>query len=166
MHLSKRQQGELGKAAEDSLSNLLKSWESRQAVAWHRIPDARAGSMKVALADFFVLCKGESVLLEVKEVDHEFRLPHKNFTVDQVARMRRFNMAGAKSLVLVHFTKTGLWRAAAPEWFISREGGSWDLSTLPAAPLTGFVQPYAQGRESPFTVQAQLSMKGIACSQS
>lgn len=165
MTFSKRAKGELGKASEDAISNTLKTWDSRQAVAWHRIPDARAGSAKAALADFYILYNGQSVLVEVKEVDHTHRLPHQNFTVDQVARMRRFNMAGAMSLVLVHFTKTDSWRAARPEWFIRREGGSWGMSQLPARTLHGWLQPYAEGR-SLFSVEAHLAMKDETCSQS
>lgn len=159
MAFSKRQQGELGKASEDAITAVLKTWDSRQSVAWHRIPDARAGSAKAALADFYVLERGQSFLIEVKEVDHAFRLPHNNFTVDQIARMRRFSMAGALALVLVHFTKTDSWRAARPEWFIKREGGSWDMAALPARTLHGFLQPYAEGRLV-FSVDAHLAMKG------
>ena len=160
MAFSKRQQGELGKASEDDIIKVLKTWDSRQSVAWHRIPDARAGSNQAALADFFILWEGRAVLVEVKEVDHEFRLPHKNFTVDQVARMRRFMLARGCGLVLVHFTKTDNWRAANPEWFIKRDGGSWDMSELPAQSLQSFLQPYSKSTVAIFSDPA---LKAMTC---
>jgi hypothetical protein len=69
-------------------------------------------------------------LIEVKEVAHEFRVPHKNFAVDQVGRMRIRKLAGSEPLVIVCFKMEGKpihWCCPPFEFFEQREGGSWDL---------------------------------------
>lgn len=106
-----------------------------------RLPDAHAGSLVPALADFDMLYAGKYYLLEVKEVDHAFRLPHKNFATDKVARMTRRQMAGATCWVLVYQKPLGLpgrawqqavaWRAVPLRVFQERSGGSWDLQAYP-----------------------------------
>lgn len=119
--------GSRGKSAEKLVSDRLEVLCKKADTAFYRLPDARAGSLKATLADFLIMQRSVMTLLEVKEVDHPYRLPHKNFAVDKVSRMRRFRMAGAKTWVLVHFTPTGKWRAAELEFFLTREGGSWDM---------------------------------------
>ena len=71
---------------------------------------------------------GKLRLIEVKEVNHYFRLPHKNFSPDQVARMRNWQAAGASALVLIYFEPLKLWRILDVRNFLVRTGGSWDLS--------------------------------------
>jgi hypothetical protein len=126
--------GTRGKSAEASVASVFKLLEHRQDFAWFRMPDARAGSMKATLADFLVQTDTGPWLVEVKEVSHDFRLPHKNFTVDKVARMRMFEMAGMKGLVLIRHSTTGLWRGVDLRFFYGREGGSWDLSEFEPSP--------------------------------
>lgn len=79
-------------------------------------------------------------LIEVKQVEHEFRLPCRNFMPDQVARMRMRSWAGSEPLVLVCFhpsPRVTMWRAAPLEFFDVRPGpkpenGSWDMSEIDA----------------------------------
>lgn len=74
-------------------------------------------------------------IIEVKETEHDFRLPFNNFGADQVGRMRIRAMAGSEPLVLICHHKSGqrgaVWRAIDLEVFETRDGpkfGSWDLS--------------------------------------
>lgn len=124
-----------GKSAESLVSRRLDALSNKVDTAFYRLPDARAGSLKATLADFLIMQRSEMTLLEVKEVDHAYRLPHKNFAVDKVSRMRRFKMAGAKAWVLVLFTPTGKWRLAELDFFLTREGGSWDMRQFPEITL-------------------------------
>lgn len=124
-----------GKLAEEQIRKWLDKLALQQHNAIYRLPDARAGSRLPTLADFILCHRATLYLFEVKEVAHDFRLPHGNFDKAQVARMKRFCMAGAISVVLVHHSTTGLWRYTELETFASREGGSWDLSDVPTTTL-------------------------------
>ena len=127
-----------GKYAEAQVKKKLASLESaRQAFA--RWPDARSGSFAVALADFLIMRNGRMTLLEVKEVAHDFRLPHENLGLGQIGRMRAWASAGAQADVLVYHSTTKLWRTAEIHWFhenyrkVDDDGkkvGSWDLRSL------------------------------------
>lgn len=127
-----------GKYAEAQVKKKLASLESaRQAFA--RWPDARSGSFAVALADFLIMRDGRMTLLEVKEVAHDFRLPHENLGLGQIGRMRAWASAGAQADVLVYHSTTKLWRTAEIHWFhenyrkVDDDGkkvGSWDLRSL------------------------------------
>lgn len=147
----KTAKGEMGKASENAISKTLKTYNSRAAVAWHRIPDARAGLKTAALADFYILASGKSYLIEVKEVEsHSYRLSHSNFDIGQVARMRRFELASACSLVFVHFVPIKAWRVARIDYFKDRVGGSWDMSNLVPRTLDSYLTPYSNS-DFPFT---------------
>ena len=130
--------GTRGKYAEAQVKKKLASLESvRQAS--YRVPDARAGSFAVALADFLIMRDRRMTLLEVKEVAHDFRLNHTNLGLDQISRMRMWASAGAQADVLVYHTTTKLWRVADIHWFYEnyrkvdddgKKVGSWDLRSL------------------------------------
>ena len=115
--------------------------EAEAAFAWYRFPDAHAGSLAAVPADFEVLYSGRHLLVEVKEVGHVRLLPHKNFSADKVARCRKFQLAGSTCWVLVLFTPLNVtgrgwrdakaWRLAPIDWFLTKTGGSWDLSGYP-----------------------------------
>lgn len=90
-------------------------------------------------------------LIEVKEVQHEFRLPCRNFPPDQVARMRMRQWAGSEALVLVcchPAPREVYWRAIPLDYFDNRPGpkpesGSWDLSEFDAyTECADLLQPY------------------------
>lgn len=124
-----------GKVAEGEVKKVLTRLALQSDTAFTRLPDARAGSFQATLADFLVVRKGVPFLLEVKEVEHDYRLPHGNFSTDQVSRLRRFELAGAESHVLVLHSNLGKWRTARVDYFLTREGGSWDLRNLPLQDL-------------------------------
>ncbi len=124
-----------GRSAEDKVRESLNEYSGWSSFAFYRLPDAHAGSMKETLADFMVMHKSQHSLLEVKEVNHDFRLPHKNFDTLKVARMRAWHMAGSAGHVLVHFVPLKLWRYAPIDYFVNREGGSWDMRDKAATSL-------------------------------
>lgn len=135
--------GNRGKWAEGKFhdyAEMRSSMEEKFSV--HRFPDARAGSFQPAPADFMCMLNGVFHLVEVKEVNHERLLPHKNFSPDKIARCRKWLWAGAHVVVLVNFEPLGprgrgwqeavAWRVAPlmdflPPW----KGGSWDMSGTP-----------------------------------
>lgn len=123
-----------GKAAEAAVKKLLSERESAS-FTHHRFADARAGSFVTAPCDFMAINKGHTTLIEVKSVDHTARLPHKNASPDQIARMRNWEAAGASAWVLVHFASLKLWRAETVGYFLQRDGGSWNMSHLEPKPL-------------------------------
>lgn len=124
-----------GKSAEATVSAVLSEIARQKRFAFDRLADARAGSRTAAIADFLCTLDGKMIFIEVKEVEHAYRLPHKNFDKDQVARMRRFKMAGATAIVVVHFKTIKLWRGADIDYFRERIGGSWDMRDVLPQPL-------------------------------
>lgn len=115
-----------GKYAEGRVRDWLKNAEKAD-TAFMRMPDAHAGSLVTTPADFLTCRQGRLTLLEVKEVAHATRLPHKNVKPDQLARMRMWKMAGAHAWVLVCHMPMKLWRCVPIEEFIEKTGGSWVL---------------------------------------
>lgn len=129
--------GDRGKYAEKEVKKMLVRYEAYSSFAWYRLPDARAGSLKATLADFLTMHKGALSLVEVKQVDHAFRLPYKNFDEKKVARVRAWAMAGAEGWVMMYFTQISAWRLAPIDAFLVRtsKGGSWDFSGRPMMTL-------------------------------
>lgn len=140
-----------GKWAEDKVRDWLKKYKGDRATfTFNRILDAhsaRGAMSNPQPGDFqwFMNTEARSLgmlitrngLIEVKSVEHAYRLPYGNFNVDQVGRMRIRAMAGSEPLVLVCFRpKEGkpCWRTAPLEYFETRiEGkGSWDMSDIDA----------------------------------
>jgi len=119
-----------GKQAEKEVKKVLTKLSLRSDTAFIRLPDARAGSFQTALCDYQLMHKGTLYLLEVKETKHNYRLPHGNYSTDQVARMRRWQLAGAEAHVLILHKELNKWRTAPVDYFLDREGGSWDLRNL------------------------------------
>lgn len=123
-----------GKVAEKHVAKFLKAWDERtQGTDYHRVYDAHSAGGRFNrqvydYAFFTVKCHGG---IEVKEVAHAARLPHKNFGVDQVAKLRKRQWAGGAVIVLVYHSTTKLWRIPGLAVFLDREGGSWDLSGFP-----------------------------------
>lgn len=119
-------QANRGKTAESLVQRFLKDLSSKAHCSSFRLPDARAGSLVTAPADFLICRNGKLTLLEVKEVAHEYRLPQKNFALDQRARMKMWKLAGAQAFVLVCFQPSRLWRLADIDYFTDK-GPSWDM---------------------------------------
>lgn len=148
-------QGTRGKLAEGKVKDELTKLAVNSGIAYHRFPDARAGSFKTAPADFMFGEKFESTqqltklrMLEVKEVNHASRLPFKNFETDQVARMTSWEWAGASCWVIVlhipwlidgrYGKDKQAWRLLPLEFFKGerlKPSGSWNLEEYPRRTL-------------------------------
>lgn len=124
-----------GKRAENLLKVHLSKLSKQTDTTYHRLADAHAGSMAPTIADFLLLNKGQLYLIECKQVNHAYRLPHGSFNDSQIARMRVWQLAGANCLILVYHTPLDAWRGLPLDYFLTKTGGSWDLSQLPAIKL-------------------------------
>lgn len=146
-----------GKYAEGKIRDILKEMEEEQLrFTFNRIQDAHAAGRIFAsqAGDFewffdtgrIAALPEESGkravpytrngLIEVKETEHAFRLAHKNFSSDKVARMRKRQLAGSECLIVVCHRVYGsgeqpLWRFVDFDYFLQREGGSWELTDYP-----------------------------------
>ena len=115
-----------GKYAESAVRKYLNSL-NLQTLAWYRLPDAHAGSFTPSLADFIIINDGQPILLEVKEVAHDYRLPVGNFKLENRARMRLFQEAGCRCEVLIYHSTTKKWRRQPLDYFSTLDSGSWDF---------------------------------------
>lgn len=151
--------GDRGKWAEAEVRKVLASIEKANfRFAFNRIPDARGGFLQPADADFQwfydtgyrgaaplvqpdIWSYTRNGVIEVKEVEHLFRLDHGNFSSDKIGRVWRRHMAGCEALVLVAHKLKGMrkpdvtWRLVPLKFFrdtVYVKGvGSWDLSPFP-----------------------------------
>lgn len=124
-----------GKQAETLLKNHFTKLAKQADTVFFRLPDAHSGSFTPTLADFLLLNKGQLYLIECKQVNHATRLPHGNLKDSQIAKMRLWQIAGAKSLVLIYHTPLDAWRGLPLDYFLTKTGGSWDLSHIPTVKL-------------------------------
>lgn len=148
-----------GKQAEKEIRAILNDMNRLNVgFTFDRVPDAHAagGRFQPLAGDYQAFVKGSyavsqgdtgytllwapggegapasrNFLIEVKEVKHDFRLPHKNYSEDKVARVQKRVWAGSEAIVPVLHTTTGEWRLVPFEVFTKRSGGSWDLSAYP-----------------------------------
>lgn len=128
--------GTRGKVAEGRVQKwLARQGEREVSFDWERVYDARSagGKFGARTGDFVFFSAGTNGAIEVKEVEHDFRLPAKNFDKAQIARLFKRELAGGKAVVLVLHTTTGKWRSAPLSYFRERlSQPSWDLSEFPA----------------------------------
>lgn len=125
-----------GKWAEGEVRKKLKKYnEHVAAFAFHRHPDARAGSLQTAPADFEAKTPLAHFLLEVKQIQHEFRLPQKNFAPDKVARMAKWQNADSYCWVIVCHMPMKTWRLVPLDRFRGERPPSWDLRPYPVQTL-------------------------------
>jgi Holliday junction resolvase len=122
--------GQRGKDAEKSARDVLEEWNTKHATfAFERLADARAagGRIKKQISDYMCWHLPLCIPLEVKSTEHPYRLPKAN--LEQLPRLKKVALAGAKPLVLVEFKTIG-WRIAPVSYF---QFGvpSWDMSDLP-----------------------------------
>jgi hypothetical protein len=124
--------GQRGKGAEKEVRAFLERLNFKYAgFDYSRIYDARSagGKFPSRPGDFEFYAPGLHGLVEVKEVAHHFRLPQKNLDKDQIAKLRKRQLAGGRIYVLINFTVTGLWVSVPIDWLHERAAQpSWDLS--------------------------------------
>lgn len=121
-----------GKKAEKAVATYLgKLSEKIAAFDWHRVYDARSAGGRFAAqpGDYAFYTPAAHGLVEVKEVDHEFRLPKKNFDNDQIAKLRKRQLAGGQIAIVINFTPTKTWRLIPLDHFVNNlDVPSWDLT--------------------------------------
>lgn len=137
----------VGKETEKLVEAVLKDQNERAAFAWHRMPDAKAarGLIGAQPADYLIASTSDAYFLEVKALKHEYRLPRDR--VSQLPTLKKFEMAGMRSFVLVHHYLTGVWRIAraidlydaAASWDM-REVGVLAKTPTDALILTGVIK--------------------------
>lgn len=125
-----------GKIAERKLQAYLSALATRSHNMWLRIPDAHGGSKTAKPSDFLYMQNGKLYVLECKSTLHEYRLPHGNVDTAQIGRMRRWEMAGARSFVAVYHETLDKWRLRHVDYFLERTGGSWDFRIEGDTPRT------------------------------
>lgn len=126
-----------GKKPEAEVKKVLEAHDAKTAAFdWHRNYDAHTagGRFPRQVGDFEFYAPGVHGIIEVKEVNHACRLPHKNFNTDAVAKLRKRRLAGGYIYVMVYFTPLDQWRILHLDRFLTRDGGSWDLSDAPLYP--------------------------------
>lgn len=103
-----------GKWAEKVAATWLEAQSQKEAgFAYHRYPDAKAarGALSAQPADFLVSFKRgdlrEVYHLEVKETEQTIRLPKSKLS--QYGKLKMFNDAGIRAVVLVHRSTVGDW---------------------------------------------------------
>ena len=136
----RKSRGDRGKFAEGSVKKFLDKRKAEDAhFDYERYYDARSagGRFPSQIADYgFYFTEGKEKsfhgVIEVKEVEHTFRLPKKNFDPDKFPRLARRRQAGGAIIILVCFMPAKLWRIVPFEYFESlRAQPSWDLTDFP-----------------------------------
>lgn len=120
-----------GKIAETLVRKMLDEHSKQQTFAAIRLPDAHGGSLVQTLADFLITNKGHTILLEVKEVAHDYRIPVGNFKLQNRNKLAMWELAGATTIVMVFHSTTESWRIIPASWFGKLNTGSWDLREFP-----------------------------------
>lgn len=127
--MSKNERGQRGKAAEKTVEDIFKRWNTTMSFAWHRMADARAAMGRVSAqpADYLYFSRGTGGWLEVKETKHDYRLTKDK--VQQLPILKKFMHAGADAWILVHHTTLDRWRIVCAQ-DLQLGAPSWDLSTF------------------------------------
>lgn len=102
-----------GKWAEALVRKELDLLATSSHFAFEKLADAFGGFMRAAICDFLVLNSGHLTLLEVKEVEHKYRLPKANYATDQRARQKIWELAGGSAWVLIAFKELRVGRSLA-----------------------------------------------------
>lgn len=118
-----------GKWAEGKVHDFLKSFNKFSSTFdFQRMPDARAarGALAKQVADFEIF-DGYHGVVEVKETEHDYRIPKAK--ISQIPRMRKRANAGGKIIVVVYHSNIDKWRMPSAEFLLAEHvGASWDLS--------------------------------------
>ncbi len=120
-------QGNKGKYAEGQFKIICDKYAVKAAFAYMRLPDTHGGSKVPTIADFQTVYGGTLRMVEIKETKFSDRLPYGNFDSAQVARLKRWSLAGAHSWVIIYHTEEKLYRLHPSYVFEGRDMtvGSW-----------------------------------------
>lgn len=130
-----------GKSSEDRFQKALDNYaKTDYTFCYERIYDARSSMGKMSnprTGDFVIYHKGKNLCIEVKEMEHDYRLPCSNFKLDQRARMRVRQLAGSICLVVVYSSLLQTWRIQTLDYFGTQNTGSWDMRDTLTIDLAG-----------------------------
>lgn len=150
--------GNRGKWAEKQVRDFLEALNNdRLDFAYHRLPDPRAarGVLAAQPSDFMaqvgdsVAGKATFYFIEVKETEHDYRLPYTK--IRQYAILRKWMLAGAMPFVITFHSIIEKWRVMFLDELVERREAatgntaSWDLrdfntySTLDEALAARFI---------------------------
>lgn len=124
--------GNRGKVAEKEVKVFLERINrERTYFDYERLPDSRSSKGRVAaqVADYAFFMPRHHGVIEVKETEHEFRLPRAKLT--QLPKMRKRHLAGGECIVIVYHSTIDKWRVPDFQWVMVNEAPSWDLSQFP-----------------------------------
>ena len=130
-----------GKKAEGLLQKAFNKIEaSRHDFCFERIYDARSSVGKMSnprVGDFVLYYAGKNLIIECKEVAHDYRLSRANFDPAQRARLYKRQLAGSICIVLVYHSTTNKWRLQNLDYFrvSDVEAASWDFRGTPELTL-------------------------------
>jgi hypothetical protein len=138
-----------GKTAEKKVKDALAELErTRMHFTYNRVQDAHSagGRFTPQAGDYQAFSldgeRSRNFILEVKELKHDYRLPHGSYSIDKVARVRKRQLAGTECLVLLYHSEAKRWRAVEFDVFLQREGGSWDLRDWPHVDMPTALQNF------------------------
>lgn len=131
--MTKSAVGQRGKSAEKAVEAVLKKFNERAGFAYHRFPDARSarGALTAQPGDFLYFAHPYAGVIEVKETQHSFRIAKDK--VSQLPTLKKFEMAGARSVIVIHHSTDNLWRVVTPSE-LTEGVPSWNLLHLPTYP--------------------------------
>lgn len=120
-----------GKAAENTVRDVLQVIkESQSSFDYQRLYDAYSagGRFPPQIGDFLYFSTQSHGVIEVKELNHEYRLPQKNFARKKFPALERREQAGGRTWVVVHHKVGDFWRCPPFAFFKeSPDAASWDL---------------------------------------
>jgi len=151
-----------GKRVEEKIRKLLKSFTEQWAwFDFERLPDARTGYYVKRPADFAFYLPGYHGLVEVKSVQHDYRVPRKNIT--QLEKMYRRQLAGGIVIVVVEHSTTGMWRMPDFGWLYERKTDpSWDLRQFDLLTFKQLKQALEDSFTHAFTNHKRLTLWRVA----
>lgn len=153
--LARRELADRGKDAEGKCGQYLKIVGLSDAkFDWQRQYDGRIsrGRIPSQTGDYNWFGVGRHGVIEVKEIEHEFRLPKKLFQRKdgtlKFGVLKKRALAGGEVTILVYHSVTKLWRTPDLQYFLDRlDQPSWDLREF----------------KTQDTVAAALYFRGIQC---
>lgn len=120
--------------------NKVRKWLDGQSAAdatfdYLRLPDARSarGYLSAMPCDMIIFADRYRlpVMLEVKETEQQTRLPHDK--VRQLSKLKKYALTQTvSSVVVVFFSKLGVWKGVNAAKMTGIKAGSWDFSNIVA----------------------------------
>lgn len=125
--------GQRGKNAEKIAGDILKRWNNQANFAYWRLPDSRSARSFLAAqpGDYAYFCGNHGGIIEVKSSLAPSRIAKDK--ISQLPILKKLELAGARSIILIHHSVADVWRVVKPEQ-LEMGPPSWDLSAIPTHP--------------------------------